>query len=395
MKVKFSYKDLVLVVLLILLTAGIAHFVITNPLGPSRLLYYLQAPIIQWETRCSDQSPEWMAGAQRYATSNMTAPASQLVYITPDSELYHCETGWKDGILGDQPLKEDARFRYASTTKTVTAIAVLDLINSQKLTLDTPIAPLLGLDGPFKDPRVESITIEHLLSHQAGWDRVRAQDAMFMRNKKPWCPHSPEKLLETTLLYSPGARTSYSNLGYCLLGLAVEEVMGKPFRAFLREKFNFQNSTLAFLDGPYLPDEVEYDTRHEEFYTKGYHTVFDFSALSSSAGLSGNASDLAIIVKESLKRGPLTILDGGMSGTCDPTKIQSCYGYGVYRYESVSLSAPMFIHGGKFPGVTSVIIVTQDHAVLVWLGAGSIRPGSNALEEFYDYVGSFLVGPKL
>jgi hypothetical protein len=57
-------KDLLIAILLVLLVAGISHFVITNPLGPSRILYYGEAFIIQWETRCEEGAPELHTSGQ-------------------------------------------------------------------------------------------------------------------------------------------------------------------------------------------------------------------------------------------------------------------------------------------------------------------------------------------
>jgi len=384
-KTKSRLKDLITVIALVAAVAGVSRYVITNPLGPSRLLYVIQAPIIQWQIRCSESAPSWMTQLQRYATRNMGAPASQLAWITPGGKLSHCETGWKDEIFGDQPLQPDTRFRFASTTKTVTAIVILELINEGRLSLDDSIIEVLELEGELKHPKVGEVTVEHLLSHRAGWDRVRTQDAMFMMGVKPWCPYSPEKLATTTLMYEPGEKESYSNLGYCLLGLATEKVTGESFREYLSQRFEFSENTLRFIDGPYLPDEVRYDFRHENFYMENYHTKFDFEAISSSAGLSGSAPDLARLVASSLQQGPLTILDGDMSGGCDSSEIQECYGYGLYRYQPEG-KEPLYIHGGKLPGATSAIIVTPNKGVLVWLGAGAAKPGSNALQGFYDYI---------
>lgn len=378
-------RDLLVVVLLIVMVVGIAHFAITNPLGPSRVLYQVQAPFIQWRTQCSNAAPKWLSSIQHYATRNMGASSSQLAWTTPSGELHHCETGWKDKIFGDEPLQPDTRFRFASTTKTPTAIAVLGLVNNGQLALEDRIVEILGLGGELNDPRVADITIEHLLSHRAGWDRVRTQDPMFMMGKEPWCPYNPKKLTNTGLMYSPGEKESYSNLGYCLLGLAIEEVTGQSFRDYMGEYFNFSDSTLAFVDGPYKPDEPKYDFRHENFYMEGYYENFDFQAISSSAGLSGSASDLARLVKNSLGQEPLTILGGDMMSDCDPTEIQECYGYGLYRYQPEG-EKPLYIHGGKLPGATSAIIVTPEKGVLVWLGAGSHPPGTAALPEFYDYI---------
>jgi len=384
--------DLLIVTALIVAVVGISHFVVVSPLGPSRLLYHIQLPLIQWTTKCSDGAPAWMANIQQYSAKNMTAPASQLAFIAPDSdELYHCETGWKDGVFGDELLQSKARFRFASTTKTVTAIAVLNLIANNALSMDDTVVDVLELGGDLQDPRVGDITIEHLLSHRAGWDRLRTQDVMFMKDVKPWCPYDPEQLATTSLLNAPGEVKGYSNVGYCLLGLVIEKVTGQKFREYISEYFDFESGTLAFIDGRYLDDEVVYDFRHENFYTETYFENFDFNSLSSSAGLSGSASDLAILVRQSLKSEPLTILDGGMANNCDPAQIQSCYGYGVYRYQPASDTMPLFIHEGKLPGATSVVIVDPMEGVLVWLGAGAVRPGVNAHQNFYDHIREALV----
>jgi D-alanyl-D-alanine carboxypeptidase len=385
-------KDLLVVIVLVTLVAGIAHFVITNPLGPSRLLYYPQAQVIQWNTRCSPEAPDWMVKTQRYATRNMAAPASQLAYVSPDGRLHHCETGWKDGILGDQPLQSDTRFRFASATKTVTAAAILDLVNEGELSLDQSIVRVLALEGELKDPRVADITVGHMLSHRGGWDREKTQDVMFMRNHKPWCPDNPKKLLDSGLMYDPGETELYSNLGYCLLGLAIEKVSGQPYREYVADRFDFQSSTLAFIDGPYQSDEVRYDFRFENFYTENYYQTFDFQALASSAGLSGSARDLAGLVSQALDMEPLTILDGDMNSDCNAAETQACYGYGVYRYQPDEEAMPLYIHGGKLPGSPSAIVIDPKGGVLVWLGAGGPRPGSNATQAFYGYLRETLAG---
>jgi len=379
-------KDLFVVIFLVGLISGISHFVITNPLGFSRLLYVAQAPIIQWNSECSAGAPDWMPLVQRYATRNIGAPSSQLAHITSEGNLHHCETGWQDGIWGSEKLDPGARFRFASVTKTVTAVAVLDLGNRKVLALDDKIVDVLNVGTSFKDPRVANITIEHLLSHRAGWDRERTQDVMFTMNVKPWCPENPERLLDTKLLYEPGEVESYSNLGYCLLGLVIERVSGNSYRNYVGELFDFDKTGFKFIDGPYLPDEVRYDFRHENFYGEDYYQYFDFQAISSSAGLSGNASDLAVLIANALTTGPVTILDGDVISSCDPSKVQECYGYGLYRYQPNAKTMPLYIHGGKLPGATSAIIVAPDGGVVVWLGAGTRPAGIDALQKFYDFI---------
>ncbi|MFL1406136.1 serine hydrolase domain-containing protein [Marinobacter sp. M1N3S26] len=385
-------RDGLVVLVLVGMVAGAAHFVITNPLGPSRILYQIEAPIIAWNTHCSDDAPHWMNDLQRYATRQQGAPASQLAYIETDGSLYHCETGWKDGVWGDQPLQADTRFRFASVTKTVTAATVVDLVNQGKLSLNDRLVDVIGLEVELKDPRVADITIEHLLSHRGGWDREATQDAMFLRGVKPWCPEQYQELAGTTLQYPPGKHYSYSNLGYCLLGVVIEKVSGQSYREHVGERFGFNQSTLRFVDGPYRPDEVVYDTRHENFYDETYYKYFDFQAIASSAGLSGSASDLARLVRRQIQSEDLSITDASDSNAiCNPAEYRSCYGYGLYRYQPGPEAGHVHLHGGKFPGNTSVVMVDDQGAVLVWVGAGS-KPGAGRTEVFYDQLYQSMVG---
>ncbi len=387
-------KDLLLICVLVTVVGGISHYTITNPLGLSRLLYYFQAPLIQLSNSCKPDTPDWMEDIQGYAVKKMGTPASQLAYVDIDGEVFHCETGWKDGIFGDEPLQPDTRFRFASTTKPVTAIAILDLINRKRLSLDDRIVDLLLGDeisaSALKDPRVGEITIAHLLSHRGGWDRERSQDPMFTRNVKPWCPYKPEELTKTSLFYDPGSVEAYSNLGYCLLGLVIEKITDKPFRDYIRRHFDLSETTLEFVDGPYLKDEVFYDFRNEDFYTQDYFEAMDFYALSSSAGLSGSALDLAVLVKKSLENEPLTIL-AGVKKNCASVAVQECFGYGTFRYQPSPDVIPLHIHGGKLPGASSAIILDPYGGVLVWMGAGAYPPEEDSLQGFYDYIREALV----
>lgn len=379
-------RDGLIVVILIAVVAGVSHFFVTNPLGFSRVLYWAEAPVIAWHTRCSEGAPGWMRDFQRYATWQQGAPASQLAFIDPPGRLHHCETGWKDGVWGDIQLEPNTRFRFASVTKTVTAAAVLDLLNREQLSLDDRLVDVVGLKAPFKDERVAEITVAHLLSHRAGWDRVATQDAMFLRGVEPWCPSQYQELVNITLQYYPGERYAYSNLGYCLLGVVVEQVTGQSYRDYVGELFEFDQTTLAFADGPYRDDEVVYDTRHENFYDDTYFKYFDFKALSAPAGLSGSASDLARLFRRQLhSKGAVALGEGYGAAECNLTEFQSCYGYGLYRYRPTPEAEPVDLQGGKFPGNTSVVMVDGTGAVLVWVGAGS-KPGGGRTEAFYTHV---------
>jgi N-acyl-D-amino-acid deacylase len=150
-----------------------------------------------------------------------------------------------------QPVEPTSRFRLASLSKTITAVAVLRLVQDGRLSLDATVLPLLGELGPdpqrIADPRVHAITVRHLLQHSGGFDRARSGDVVFLPHAPraakrqgaalpPDCPAVLRDTLEYALDFAPGSRYAYSNIGYCILGRIVERASGMPYEAYVRAR---------------------------------------------------------------------------------------------------------------------------------------------------------------
>jgi len=133
-----------------------------------------------------------------------------------------------------QPVEPGALFRIASVSKPITAVAVMKLAEEGKLRLEDHAFELLGL-GYGKDPGIQKITVRHLLTHSAGWDRGRSFDPMFHFGQA-----GPEEIiremLKRSLAFTPGKRHSYSNFGYCVLGRVIEHVTKRPYEDYVKEE---------------------------------------------------------------------------------------------------------------------------------------------------------------
>ena len=141
-----------------------------------------------------------------------------------------------------------SQFRIASISKLVTAVGIMKLVEEGKLSLtDTVFGPSGILNDPYfsepKDKRVYSITVEELLSHEAGWTQ-RYGDQMFMpliiAEKMGVKPPVDTKTivrfaLDKRLHYTPGKGKAYSNLGYGVLGLIIEKVSGMSYENFCKQ----------------------------------------------------------------------------------------------------------------------------------------------------------------
>jgi N-acyl-D-amino-acid deacylase len=82
------------------------------------------------------------------------------------------------------PFKPETRSRWCSVTKTMTAAAIMRLVETGKLDLDRKIWSVLSeyqpYNGRWGDSRLQNITIRNLLRHTAGWDRDVSGDPVMV-----------------------------------------------------------------------------------------------------------------------------------------------------------------------------------------------------------------------
>jgi CubicO group peptidase (beta-lactamase class C family) len=202
--------------------------------------------------------------------------AGASVAIAKDGRLVYARGFGYSDTLSKTQTQPFNQFRIASISKLVTAIAVMKLHEEGKLSLDDKVFGPEGiLNDPYfadpKDKRVYNITVEQLLSHEAGWTQ-RYGDQMFMpmviaekMNVKP--PVDTKTILrfalDKRLHYTPGMGRAYSNLGYSVLGLVIEKITGMPYEKYCRqeilEPLGIYDMTIAGnLQSEKAPFEVTY-----------------------------------------------------------------------------------------------------------------------------------------
>jgi CubicO group peptidase (beta-lactamase class C family) len=134
----------------------------------------------------------------------------------------------------DIPNQPDTKFRLGSVTKQFTSMVILQLVQQGRLKLDGKITEYLP-DYPKKTG--DKITIHHLLTHTSGIPGYTEFPSFFRDiSRNPSTPEAFVKLFaDSALLFEPGARFSYSNSGYFLLGVIIEKIAGKPYEQVLQE----------------------------------------------------------------------------------------------------------------------------------------------------------------
>ena len=163
--------------------------------------------------------------------------------------MYARGFGYAD-LATQQQVEPDSLFRIASISKPITAVAVLQLVEREKLGLDDKVfeilddEPAIAAAGDQCDVRLQDITIRHLLQHRGGWDRDESFDAMFQSVRFAEQIGVPPPADQETVIramftqrldFDPGQRYAYSNFGYCLLGRVIEETSGQDYEAYVQE----------------------------------------------------------------------------------------------------------------------------------------------------------------
>ena len=128
-----------------------------------------------------------------------------------------------------RPNTADTRFNLGSINKTFTAIAVAQLIQQGRLSLDDTLAKYLP-DYPNRDAAAR-ITIHQLVTHRSGiasFVRADFGDAISVADMAKVVGSEPQA-------FEPGARQEYSNGGYVVLGRVVEVVSGQSYAAYVSD----------------------------------------------------------------------------------------------------------------------------------------------------------------
>lgn len=368
-------SDLLVVVILVVVVSFSGYYY-GNSMARSALwlkTYPARAELAVRQMSCSDDSPTWLADILRRQTRNNNAPANQIAYIEPSGTLHHCENGYigEYPVLSD-PITEQTRFRYASVTKLWTSDAILSLIKENNLSLDTKLSDVISEINDPKDKRLSKITIRQLLLHRAGFDRYSVFGNDMFGIGKDICPNNLDGLNTIDLGFVPDSKTSYSNLGYCLLGEVIGRLNNKPYSSIIAEQYDFAHSTLQFISNQPMADEVTYN--YVETGLTGVadiYTEFDYEALASAAGLSGSAIDLAQQVKTMAAKPEPNILSMDDEVSCDKNQIKECYGYAMVPYQPAKKSATVYFRNGSLLGLSSLIAIDEHGGVVALLSNGT------------------------
>jgi D-alanyl-D-alanine carboxypeptidase len=154
------------------------------------------------------------------------------VAIMRDGKVVHAKGYGKGSLQPEAPVETNTPFAAGSVTKQFTCACIFLLAEDAKLSVRDPVAKW------YPDlTKAKEITLYDLMTHVAGYPDYYPLDFVDRRMAKPI---PPDDLLKEyaggKLDFDPGARWSYSNTGFILLGRVIEKVSGKSFAEFLSER---------------------------------------------------------------------------------------------------------------------------------------------------------------
>ncbi|MFH5883948.1 serine hydrolase domain-containing protein [Halalkalibaculum sp. DA3122] len=234
---------------------------------------------------------------------------------------------------------------HGSITKQMTGAAILLLESRGQLSVDDPVAKY------FDDiPRgKQDITIHQLLTHSSGMPGGVGSD------EEPTGARAYiDRVMRVPLQFDPGTDYAYSNVGYALLGMIVEQVSGQGYEQFLREELLLPAglTETGYLLPTWNRDRLAVGYRHGErwgfVYERGWLRDGPGWHLRANGGLHTTADDMYrwfknilqgqdVLGKETVRR--------WTKGYVTESNGASRYGYGWVVYDSEW--GPMIAHSGS------------------------------------------------
>lgn len=256
-------------------------------------------------------------------------------------------------------------FHVASISKPVTASALLRLAERGELDLDADVNRYLrrmSVPTPFGRP----VTVSHLLTHTAGLDehtadrkRRRAAEltplAAYLAGRQP-APARP-----------PGEVSVYSNHGYALAGLVLEEVSGQPFAVAVRDSLFAPLGMTSTAYGPAPEIEARLARGYGWQGARGEPLPLDYIQTGPASMLLTSGADLSRWMLAMLEGG---ILDGERVLSPESTHLllsRRFSNHPLIPGRSFGLSEggrfdpPEFLHAGGASGFTSALVMLPDH----------------------------------
>ncbi|MBY0502193.1 MAG: beta-lactamase family protein [Alphaproteobacteria bacterium] len=285
-------------------------------------------------------------------------------------------------LITKRPLTTRDLFHIASHSKTFTSCAVLQLVEHGKLNLQQPIITYLPELRNHKDKRFKQITLRDLLSNRSGLFRDGI-DCTFWDLFKPFLSKEQflQEVLASDLIYPPNTYSKYSNIGFSLLGLILENVLCMPYENVI-DKLILKKLKNAQI----FPDFSEvlrplFADGHSRPFLKGQRLPiqhFETLSMAPATGFVANAEDTSFFFdKLLLGQGLITKeMQQELLSLNWPVMNSSQERYGLGLGFNKLSNCDVIGHAGSYPGFSTLTLLWAgtDYVISFFLNTNELTP---------------------
>lgn len=312
-------------------------------------------------------------------------PGATAAFVSPDGAVVVAAIGVSD-LETKSPMSPDARMLAASIGKSFVGATAIALVQEGKLDLDKPISTWLG-DKPWFSqlPNHSTITFGQLLTHSSGLPDHVYTDEFQQELRKKWSavgnPFEPRDLvgfiLDKPALFEAGKGWAYSDSGYILVGMIIEEVSEYSLYEEIVDRFlvplrlgRTSPSNCKVLPGlvaGYMPKENQFGLPPVTTVAPGI-MAWNPAIEWAGGGFASNSRDLAVWAKALYEgkaiAGGNYLDDLFRSAPVGAEAPGASYGAGVGIREHGPFGKSLG-HGGGIPGYTSSMRYYPEYHVSV------------------------------
>lgn len=339
-----------------------------------------QAPLVDWTTVGDEMSPLIV----RRMVDNQI-PGAIFVVVKGSRVLLSAGYGVADIDSGMPVIPGQTRFRLASLSKPLTALAAARLADQGALTLDAGIHSYLQEEMPttaFPD----DITMVQLLTHTAGFDNTDIGDASYSKDGVlTLAQYVGQRMTRQTT--RPGARFRYANPGYALAGRVIERLSREPFHEHMASALLVPLEMTTATFGQPAPDET-IATGHVLVDGELKSLPYDYTQTAPADALIATADDMARFLLFQLGRKPGIISAEGLASThgLQFSQTGSWPGMALGWVDERRTGRRMLEHSGGMPGFTSYMAVFPDQDIGIFVALNRRDSGARIgmLIELWD-----------
>lgn len=294
-----------------------------------------------------------------------------------DELIFEAAYGYSD-FQNEIPNTLNTKFATASAGKVFVAVAILQLIEREKLHFNDTIGKLLDLDFHSIDP---DITVGQLLTHQSGIPDY-FDESIMDEYEELWIDYPNYKIrtsadllplfINKPMMYPKGEKFQYNNTGFVVLGLIIEAITKQKFDKYLNENvFSIcEMHDTGYYELDRLPPKCANNYIFDEIKKEYYTNIYSVDVKGTGAGGAfTTVGDIELFWKALLSQKLLSIeMTEKMLSIQSTCEDDDNYGFGIWlNKNSPKNLLPYFT--GSDPGVSFISTYKLDEKVNITIAS--------------------------